>query len=109
MQLSPEVVSLCSEIRRFIQKEVDPRSRWIEESDAIPDELMRMAREMGLFGLTIPEAYGGTGLNLAGKCAVEEEMGRTNYGFATVIANHTGRSRSLKPESMSVGVSGRPV
>jgi len=49
-----------------------------------------MAREMGLFGLTIPEQYGGIGLDLAGKCAIEEEMGRTNYGFATVIGNHTG-------------------
>ena len=90
MQLSPEVQRLCQEVRRFIRKEVDPRSRWIEEHDAIPDELLRMAREMGLFGLTIPEQYGGIGLDLAGKCAIEEEMGRTNYGFATVIGNHTG-------------------
>ena len=92
MQLSPEVQRLCQEVRRFIQKEVDPRSRWIEENDAIPEDLMRMAREMGLFGLTIPEQYGGIGLDLAGKCAIEEEMGRTNYGFATVIGNHTGIS-----------------
>ena len=90
MQLAPEVLRLCQEVRRFIQKEVDPRSRWIEEHDAIPDELMKMARELGLFGLTIPEPYGGIGLDLAGKCAIEEEMGRTNYGFATVIGNHTG-------------------
>jgi acyl-CoA dehydrogenase len=90
MPLSPEVTRLCAEVRRFIRKEVDPRSRWIEENDAIPDELIRLAREMGLFGLTIPEQYGGIGLDLAGKCAIEEEMGRTNYGFATVIGNHTG-------------------
>jgi acyl-CoA dehydrogenase len=92
MERSPDVVRLCAEIRRFIQKEVDPRSRWIEEHDAIPDDLMQKARELGLFGLTIPEQYGGIGLDLAGKCAVEEEMGRTNYGFATVIGNHTGIS-----------------
>jgi len=85
-----EIQQLREEVRRFIEKEVDPRSRWIEEHDAIPDELLRMAREMGLFGLTIPEQYGGIGLDLAGKCAIEEEMGRTNYGFATVIGNHTG-------------------
>jgi len=90
MKFSPEVVRLCDEVRRFIRNEVDPRSRWIEENDAIPDELMQKARELGLFGLTIPEPYGGIGLDLAGKCAVEEEMGRTNYGFATVIGNHTG-------------------
>ena len=90
MQLSPEVKRLCEEVRRFIQKEVDPRARWIEEHDAIPEELVRMAREMGLFGITIPEQYGGIGLDLPGKCAIEEEMGRTSYAFATFLGNHTG-------------------
>jgi acyl-CoA dehydrogenase len=92
MELKPEVRQLCDEIRRFIRNEVDPRSRWIEENDAIPEDLLQKAQELGLFGLTIPEEYGGIGLDLAGKCAVEEEMGKTNYGFATVIGNHTGIS-----------------
>jgi len=92
MKLSPEVLALRDEIRRFVEKEVEPRSRWIEEHDTIPDDLMAKARELGLFGITIPEEYGGIGLDLAGKCMVEEELGRTNYGFATVIANHTGIS-----------------
>ena len=92
MTLSPEVRMLCDEVRRFVRAEVDPRSRWIEENDAIPEELLQKARELGLFGITIPVEYGGSGLDLAGKCAIEEELGRTNYGFATVIANHTGIS-----------------
>lgn len=92
MPLSTEVQLLCDEVRRFIRDEVEPRSHWIEENDAVPDDLVQMAREMGLFGLTIPEEYGGSGLDLAGKCAIEEEMGRTNYGFATLIGNHTGIS-----------------
>jgi acyl-CoA dehydrogenase len=92
MPLSQEVRLLCDEVRRFIRDEVDPRSRWIEEHDAMPEDLLQKARDMGLFGLTIPEEYGGSGLDLAGKCAIEEEMGKTNYGFATVIGNHTGIS-----------------
>jgi len=92
MQLKPEVEALCDEIRRFLANEVDPRAREIEESDAIPADLHQKARKMGLFGLTIPEQYGGVGLDLAGKCAVEEVMGLTHYGFATVIGNHTGIS-----------------
>jgi len=90
--LGDDVLLLKRELRRFIEAEVEPRSRWIEENDAIPDDLMAMARDLGLFGLTIPEAYGGIGLDLAGKCAMEEELGRSNYGFSTVIANHTGIS-----------------
>src|ERR1700710_1398644 len=92
MQTSTEVTQLCDEIRRFIRSEVDPRSREIEENDQIPDDLLQKARELGLFGLTIPEEFGGIGLDLGGKCAVEEEMGKTNYGFATLIGNHTGIS-----------------
>ena len=90
MQLSSDVIALCGEIRRFIEKEVEPRARWIEEHDAIPEELVRRACEMGLFGITIPEQYGGIGLDLAGKCAIEEEFGRTSYAFATFLGNHTG-------------------
>jgi len=92
MKVSEEVRLLCDEVRRFIREQVEPRSRWIEENDSLPDDLLQMSREMGLFGLTIPEEYGGSGLDLAGKCAIEEEMGQTNYGFATVIGNHTGIS-----------------
>ena len=92
MEVSTEVRQLCDEIRRFIRSEVDPRSREIEENDAVPEDLIDKAREIGLFGLTIPEEYGGIGLDLGGKCAVEEEMGKTNYGFATLIGNHTGIS-----------------
>jgi acyl-CoA dehydrogenase len=92
MEVSTEVRQLCDEIGRFIRSEVDPRSREIEEGDSIPADLVEKARGIGLFGLTIPEEYGGIGLDLGGKCAVEEEMGKTNYGFATLIGNHTGIS-----------------
>jgi acyl-CoA dehydrogenase len=92
MEVSTEVRQLCDQIGRFIRSEVDPRSREIEESDAIPPDVVEKARGIGLFGLTIPEEYGGIGLDLGGKCAVEEEMGKTNYGFATLIGNHTGIS-----------------
>lgn len=87
----PEPVRLLAqEVRRFVQQEVEPANGVIEETDEIPAELIRKAREMGLFGLTIPEAYGGIGLNTTGKCAVEQELGRSNYGFATLIGYHTG-------------------
>jgi acyl-CoA dehydrogenase len=92
MQLTSEVQSLRDEVRRFILNEVETRTRWIEEHDEMPAELLARARDIGLFGLTIPDQYGGIGLDLAGKCAIEEEMGRTHYGFAALIGNHTGIS-----------------
>ena len=48
--LGDDVLLLKRELRRFIDAEVETRSRWIEENDAIPDDLMQMARDLGLFG-----------------------------------------------------------
>ncbi|MBI3936810.1 MAG: acyl-CoA dehydrogenase family protein [Betaproteobacteria bacterium] len=94
MELSEEVRALRAGVQRFLEAEVEPRSRWIDEEDRIPPELLEKARELGLFGLTVPECYGGVGLDVIGKCALEEEFGRSNYGFATLIGNHTGISCS---------------
>jgi alkylation response protein AidB-like acyl-CoA dehydrogenase len=71
---TPEERAFADEVAHFLRKEVDPRSRQIEQEDAIPDELMKLARGMGLFGITIPEQYGGSGLTLRGKCAIEALM-----------------------------------
>ncbi len=49
-----------------------------------------MSQEMGLFGLSIPEKYGGLGLNMVGKCGIYEELGRTINGYTTFIGAHTG-------------------
>src|SRR6476620_5173759 len=51
---------------------------------------MKMSKEMGLFGLSIPEEYGGTGIGMVGKCAIYEEIGRTSNGYTSVIGAHTG-------------------
>ena len=74
------------------------RELWIEgvsveqviEDDRIPEELLAGARELGLFGLGIPAAYGGLGLDMVGKCLVIEELGRGHAGFAAVLGAHTG-------------------
>ena len=92
LELPADVQALRREVRRFIEKEVEPRSRQIDEEDQIPAGILEAARGLGLFGLTIPEEYGGVGLDVAGKCALEEEFGRSNYGFATLVGNHTGIS-----------------
>lgn len=92
MKISEDLKLLKREVHNFIKNEVEPLSRWIDENDSIPVELVSISKEIGLFGLTIPEEYGGIGLNTEGKCLIEEELGRSNYGYATLIGNHTGIS-----------------
>ena len=51
---------------------------------------MAKARELGLFGLTIPEAYGGSGIGPLGYAVVREELGRTNLGFGSLFLVNNG-------------------
>lgn len=87
---SEELLAMAKVVRDFVDNEVDPLSRLIEEEDCIPDGILSKARDMGLFGLSIPKEYGGTGIEMVGKCLLYEQLGRTNNGFTTVIGSHTG-------------------
>ncbi len=51
---------------------------------------MEKAKDLGLFGISIPEQYGGIGLNAVGKATVLEQLGRTHNGFVSLISAHTG-------------------
>ncbi|GAB6255310.1 MULTISPECIES: acyl-CoA dehydrogenase family protein [Peribacillus] len=89
-ELTEDVKLLKQGIRNFIDNEVDPQAMLIEESNEIPGSIMEKSKQMGLFGLHIPEEYGGLGLDMVGKCAALEELGRTHNGYTTVIGGHTG-------------------
>jgi len=88
--LPEEIQSLLPIVRDFVTHEVEPVAQEIEEKNEIPSRIVQMAKEMGLFGLSIPEEYGGLGLSMVGKCAVYEELGKTHNGFTTLIGAHTG-------------------
>lgn len=89
-QLPPDLVEMKKSIRDFIDNEVDPVADQIDREDRIPEHIMEMSKEMGLFGLSIPAEYGGTGIDMVGKCSLFEEIGRTSNGYMTVIGAHTG-------------------
>src|SRR5437868_1351481 len=89
-ELSPELIAMKKSIRDFVDNTVDAVADQIEKEDKIPDYIMKMSKEIGLFGLSIPEEYGGIGIDMVGKCAIYEEVGRTSNGFTTVIGAHTG-------------------
>ncbi|MED4851526.1 acyl-CoA dehydrogenase family protein [Caldifermentibacillus hisashii] len=89
-QLPEEIEFLRENVHKFVKEIVDPRAMEIEENDEIPADIVNQSKEMGLFGLSIPEEYGGLGLDMVGKCAIYEELGKTHNGYTTLIGAHTG-------------------
>ena len=85
-----EVQQMKTMIKSFVDKEVDPYAQQIEDEDAIPQHLIDKMKELGLFGMSIPEEYGGIGLNAVGKAVMLEQLGRTHNGFVSLISAHTG-------------------
>jgi acyl-CoA dehydrogenase len=88
--LSEELQQMKNMVRDFVEFEVEPYAQQIEEEDVIPDHLVEKAKELGIFGLSIPEQYGGIGLNTYGKSIVLEQLGYTHNGFVSLISAHTG-------------------
>jgi acyl-CoA dehydrogenase len=77
-------------IRRFVNQDLEPISQKVEEEEHIPEEIVQKMRELGLFGLSIPEEYGGLGLGTFGECLVYEELTKTNACFRSRIGTSNG-------------------
>ncbi|MCP3027962.1 acyl-CoA dehydrogenase family protein [Halobacillus sp. A5] len=88
--LDDDIQFLKKNVRSFVQTEVEASAMEIEKEDKVPRRIIEMSKDMGLFGLSIPEEYGGLGIGMVGKCALYEEIGATHNGFTTLIGAHTG-------------------
>jgi butyryl-CoA dehydrogenase len=76
-------------VRRFVRKEVVPVAPELERADSFPDAIVGHMREMGLFGITIPQAYGGLGLDLLTYIGVIEELAYGWMSLTGIVNTHT--------------------
>jgi acyl-CoA dehydrogenase len=82
----PEEVELLRKtVRDFVEKEAEPLAEQIDREAQIPQSLLKLAAELGLFGLSIPPEYGGTGFGELGSVVALEELSRTNGAVSMVI------------------------
>ncbi len=79
---------IVSEIRRFVDREVLPVARDLEHSDTYPYELIDKLKHLGVFSATIPEAYGGLGLDFATYVQIVEELARGWMSLAGIVNTH---------------------
>ena len=77
-------------IDRFVRERMQPREEEVEANDQIPDDLIGEMKEMGLFGLTIPEEYGGLGLGMTQEIEVCFSLGQTSPAFRSTFGTNIG-------------------
>jgi acyl-CoA dehydrogenase len=81
---------LLSAVRRYVTERLRPLEARVEQDDEVPDEIVAEMREMGLFGLSIPEEYGGLGLSMGEEVRVALELGGTTPAFRSVFGTNVG-------------------
>jgi acyl-CoA dehydrogenase len=81
---------LLDTIERFVRERLIPREAEVAETDAIPADILADMRRMGLFGLTIPEEYGGLGLTMEEEVRVAMAFCRASPAFRSIIGTNTG-------------------
>ncbi len=85
----PDVADqIVDTVARWVDEEVTPRASEYELADAYPDELVDAMADFGLFGATIPEAYGGLGLDVSTYARIIEELSRGWMSLAGVVNSH---------------------
>jgi acyl-CoA dehydrogenase len=87
----PDVMTaLIDSVRRFVRERLVPAEEVVAETDAIPADIARDVKALGLFGLTIPESYGGLGLTMEEESLVMIELCQTAPAFRSLIGTTVG-------------------
>ena len=91
MPLDPDSFELLlSTVRRYVAERLRPLEARVAEEDEVPAEVVAEMRELGLFGLSIPEEHGGLGLGMGEEVRVALELGRTTPAFRSVFGTYVG-------------------
>ena len=80
---------IVENVRRFVAREVIPNASDLEHADAYPEAIVAQMRELGLFGVTIPESYGGLGLDLLTYIGIIEELAYGWMSLTGIVNTHT--------------------
>ena len=81
---------LIDTVRRFVTERLRPIEAQVAENNEVPEAVIREMRELGLFGLSIPEEYGGLDLSMEDECLVIFEMGRASPAFRSEFGTNVG-------------------
>lgn len=77
-------------LRRFVSEQLRPLEAQVAADDQVPESVIQQMRELGLFGISIPEEYGGLDLSMEDECLVVFELGRASPAFRSEIGTNVG-------------------
>jgi alkylation response protein AidB-like acyl-CoA dehydrogenase len=89
-QLDDAHLQIQRMVRGFCEEEVKAQSRRWDETGEFPFDTVRKLGELGLMGITVPEEYGGSGLDMLAVAVVVEEIARYDGSLALTVASHNG-------------------
>ncbi|SFR89187.1 acyl-CoA dehydrogenase family protein [Sphingomonas jatrophae] len=81
---------LRSTVRRFVEERLIPAEDQVDHDDAVPPGIVQEMRDLGLFGLSVPEEFGGLGLTMSEEAAIIREITRASVAFRSVIGTTVG-------------------
>lgn len=83
--LGEECAMVREQFRKFVEQEVTPNApKWHDNNELIPDQVIQQMAELGVFGITVPEEFGGMGMGIDVMCVVTEELSKGYIGVGSL-------------------------
>src|SRR5947207_14631544 len=83
-----EQKAICEMVRQFADEQILPNAEHYDAVDEFPEPVVEQMKELGLFGVTIPEEYGGMGLDLTTYVMIVEELSRGWISISGIVNTH---------------------
>jgi alkylation response protein AidB-like acyl-CoA dehydrogenase len=83
-----EQKAICEMVRQFADEQILPNAEHYDHEDEFPEPIVEQMKELGLFGVTIPEEYGGMGLDLTTYAMIVEELSRGWISISGIVNTH---------------------
>src|SRR5438270_1732129 len=86
--ISDEQRAICEMVRQFTDEQILPNAEHYDHEDEFPEPIVEQMKELGLFGVTIPEDFGGMGLDLTTYAMIVEELSRGWISISGIVNTH---------------------
>src|SRR5918996_4682447 len=88
IEKTDEQKAICEMVRQFADEQIIPNAEHYDAADEFPEPIVEQMKELGLFGVTIPEEYGGMGLDLTTYVMIVEELSRGWISISGIVNTH---------------------